>query len=243
MGDPRWLPFAKGGDYQCYYQQLDLVVDWSQIGVARRISNSGAYLKPGVTYTERTASDPSFRFLSPGCVFSPQGVTIGPVAPSSALRAMLLLNTRIARMFIEMCVGSGGALSSGGVARHYGPRIVGAIPFPEESTDADAGRLAQLAEHVSERTGLLVSHWNETSLWFVSPFSAADEHGCTVDAIAERRLRKREAVTLESIGASYEAERVYAGALGLTESDEDEVRAAWGTIPLQSKVAYGTQLL
>jgi hypothetical protein len=235
----RWIPFAKGGEYKCFFQPLDLVVNWSHSRSARRQSNSGAYFKPGITYTERTASDISFRFLPEGCIFSPNGVTVGPLEQAKALVGIVVLNTRVARLFIEMCVGSGGVLQPGGVARHYGPRIVAKVPVPTDLFVEDLEvRAHQIWRDFASRDAL-----NETSLFF----SGLLQEGSLSEGIevtAKRQFEGEEEAWIRAIDISYVAEKRYLRALRMESADVVELDRIWGLHPggLTSDGANGVVL-
>ncbi|HVA91745.1 MAG TPA: DNA methyltransferase, partial [Chloroflexota bacterium] len=55
----RWVPFAKGGEYSPYWDDLRLVVDWGTDGAAIRASGNGRvqnvayYFRPGLTFPDR----------------------------------------------------------------------------------------------------------------------------------------------------------------------------------------------
>jgi hypothetical protein len=228
IGD-RWVPFAKGGEYSPIYQHLSLVVDWSQAQFARRSSNADAYRHSGVTYTERTASDISFRFLPNGCVFSPNGVTIGPLDVTVALAALPYLSTRIARMFVEMCVGAGGVLQSGGVARHYGPKVVAEVPLPNVDVECDSSP-GSSGERCWRRLarGETV---NEASLYFSGPLLDGSEASKTFSEVIRNRVEDGEKTALEVLAAIESAEGVFRARLQLTDSDWEDLESIWGRHP------------
>jgi hypothetical protein len=55
----RWTFLAKGGDYNPWSCDLHLMIDVSLLALMRRASNTELYGRSGVTWTERTSSNPS----------------------------------------------------------------------------------------------------------------------------------------------------------------------------------------
>ncbi len=224
---PRWVSFAKGGEYSPFYGDYHLVVDWSMKDRARRQSNSAAYFQWGVTYTERTTSNLSARVLPPGCVFSPNGVTITP-PKHRLLECAFILNTRLAQFFIEMCVGSGDAVHSGSAARHYGPRIVAGIPTVEASDD-DRELVSKATELIWDRIrGFCATQ--EPDRYFISPFA------CTgvlpsLKELAEAEIAEWEARVEEVIRCHRTAEDRVLHNYGLSEKDYRELCGECGEHP------------
>ena len=87
----QWVPFAKGGEYEPYYDDMHLVIDYADDGAqlkeyivkekgqkhwSRRIASSEYYGQIGLTYPERTTSDLSLRPLPMGCIFSATGQSV-----------------------------------------------------------------------------------------------------------------------------------------------------------------------
>jgi len=91
-----WVPFAKGGEYSPYWDDLHLVVDWGSDGAAIRafpnayIRNEGYYFKPGLTFPRRTTSSISVRALPSDAIFGDKGPSIvtSDVSPTVLLAIM-----------------------------------------------------------------------------------------------------------------------------------------------------------
>jgi hypothetical protein len=124
----RWRRYAKGGDYQPFAGNQDLVVDYKLLPVARRRTDSGCYGRPGITYTQRTTSFLSFRALSEGTVFSPGGPGIIPECASQLEVLISYLNSRPIGALVDLCVGSGDSAIRGGSARNYTTGIIRSLP-------------------------------------------------------------------------------------------------------------------
>jgi hypothetical protein len=141
----RWVPFAKGGEYEPYYDDLHLVIDYAEDGRvlkeylmkekgqkhwSRRIACSEYYGRIGLTYPERTTSDFSLRPLAAGSIFSATGQAVFAPSRETLLRYLALSYTRLFKQLMELFVGSGDASESGSAARHYTSGILNEMPIP-----------------------------------------------------------------------------------------------------------------
>ncbi|GGP66828.1 BREX-1 system adenine-specific DNA-methyltransferase PglX [Shewanella saliphila] len=117
----RWISFAKGGEYQKYYYDLDLVVNWEkktqEVYKLRTTQfpvlltrNAHKYLyKPGLTYPQRTQKGFSVRQLPKDSIFGGKGPAIFPSDDGRSLYYYLgLFNSDIAEELIQLliCFGS-----------------------------------------------------------------------------------------------------------------------------------------
>jgi hypothetical protein len=98
--DKRWVPFAKGGEYSPYYENLLRVIDWKDNGEAikkspaARPQNQRYYFREGITYPF-VADRFNCRYLPPGCIFSVGGSGIF----TQRLYAVLgYLNSKVAQV-------------------------------------------------------------------------------------------------------------------------------------------------
>ena len=145
--DKTWISFAKGGEYQPFYDDIHLQVLWSDNGsemkafaikhAAKTGSTAGNgplrefsfYFKGGLTFPERTTSEFGVRALPDGCMTGTVGPGIHLDTHEDRLFLLGWLNTRIIRALIELSIGRGDAVHSGSAARHYNIRMVGGLPF------------------------------------------------------------------------------------------------------------------
>jgi hypothetical protein len=143
--DKRWVPFAKGGEYEPYFDDIHLVIDYEDDGKAlktylmqekgqkhwsRRIASSEYYGRSGLTYPKRTTSDLSLRPLPSGSIFSATGQAIFLPNETTVLGYMGLSYTRIFKQLLELYVGSGDASESGSAARDYTSGILNEMKVP-----------------------------------------------------------------------------------------------------------------
>jgi len=151
-------PAAKGGEYEPYFDDIHLVIDYEDDGKvlkeylmsekgqkhwSRRIASSDYYGRRGLTYPERTTSDFSPRPLPSGSIFSATGQAVFLPNEPTLLSYLGLSYTRIFKQLIELYVGSGDASESGSAARDYTSGILNEmrVPIIEES---DAEKLSTL---------------------------------------------------------------------------------------------------
>jgi hypothetical protein len=191
-----WVPFAKGGEYSPYFGDIHLLVDWT--GQGKRLSDfvaarypylkgktdwvlhpESSYFRSGLTYTRRTTSNFSPRFLPSGCIFSEKGLSIFGTSPESVGELLAVLMTRIAAFFIEMMVEAGDPVNSGGVARSYEINILSSVPVPPLS-EVDAEELRNLGFSIWEALRTIDSR-RETSRYFASPFGPGIAVGQIID--------------------------------------------------------------
>lgn len=83
----KWVPFAKGGEYSPYYDDIHLVVNWENDGaeirhfkdengrLLSRPQNIEYYFKPGLTYP-RVTFNFSMRIMPEGCIFADKGPAV-----------------------------------------------------------------------------------------------------------------------------------------------------------------------
>lgn len=135
-----WVYFAKGGEYEPFYDDIHLVVLWSNNGetiknfvdengnLLSRPQNLQFYLKEGITYPDRTTSDFSPRIMPEGVIFSSTGFGIFPKTKEAILGYLGAAYTRPFKVLIEPFVGSGDSSVAGSMARHYRPGLLNALP-------------------------------------------------------------------------------------------------------------------
>lgn len=229
-GDFTWVPFAKGGEYAPYFGDIHLLIDWT--GEGKRLSEFLAsrypylkgktdwilhpesdYFKSGLTYTRRTTSGFSPRFLPAGCVFSEKGLSIFSVPAEAAGELLAILMSRVTAFFIEMMVEAGDAVSSGSAARTYELNVISSIPIPQVG-ETDAAELRRLAALMWTQLRDLDSR-RETGRYFVSPF-----RGMTISTFG----------TLTEMAAKAEelADEVFGHVLEESWSIEKKVRQLFG---------------
>jgi hypothetical protein len=174
-----WAFFAKGGEYEPFYDDIHLVVLWENEGHAiknfcgangrllSRPQNLAYYFNEGITYPDRTTSDFSPRIMPTGIIFSSTGFALFPPDRNQLLGYLGAAYTRPFKVLVEPFVGSGDFSASGSMARHYRPGVLNVLPnylhkAPEEICDLVERCIAKRIEHF---------RCDETARLFVHPFS------------------------------------------------------------------------
>ena len=182
----RWVPIAKGGEYQPFWEDLTLTVDWGEDGYLLKtyladkrlrlqgsadwtpwLNHSEYYFMEGLTYPERTTSDFSPRILPPGAAFSGTGIAIQCASREKSLAYLGGAYTRVFKMVTESFVGSGDNAFSGSAAKRYRSGLLNQIPAP--LVDADHDILVRVVESASVYWHL--ASLDETAATFTGTFA------------------------------------------------------------------------
>ena len=246
----RWAFFPKGGEYSPFYDDIHLVVAWCNDGKELKSfrDRSGTplayprsehlYFKCGLTYPYRTTSGFNLRPLPAGCVFSDGGQAVffedkSKKAESPRERLLTVLgyfNSRYARLFMEVALGEGDAVTSGSAARNYVTAAIESVPMFGGGVDVRA-----IARLVEECVGLQMRNFSldETSRTFCIPrlcqFSGLHE----VAVILKRSVLER-CFTILKLGSLIEQE--FAKDLALSVTAETFLDAECGRLPTKYPV-------
>lgn len=137
----KWFLFAKGGEYQPYYSDIHLCVNWQKDGfqiknyrnasgkLLSRPQNISHYLKPGITWPERTTSGFCPQILPRNVIFSQVGLAMFINNKNEMLGWVLALHTRVYQYVVELLIGLGEETVSGSAGRHYTSGMVSKFPY------------------------------------------------------------------------------------------------------------------
>lgn len=136
--DANWRKFAKGGEWNPFWDDIHLEVDWKKCGeaislVGGTIRNPLTQLRQGLTYPERTTSSFGPRILPSGTVYSSAGMGIFSENDSLLLCYLPLLLSRQGQFLIELSLSGGDSSVSGSAARHYTNGMINRLPVPDVS--------------------------------------------------------------------------------------------------------------
>lgn len=230
----RWVPFAKGGEYSPYWDDLRLVVDWGDNGAAIRafpnayIRNEAYYFRPGLTFPRRTTSDISVRVLPEGSVFGDKGPSVFPisVAPEALAATM---NSQVFSVFLAFGA-SAADQDPASISKSYEVGLVQQQPLPPLHVDQ---RLVDYGRGAIDRMRT-VDCADETTHAFV----VVAELQCPGDTLEERQeasLRLAEDRILAGMATQRQIDDVVAELYGLSASDRhvilQEVEANPATLP------------
>ena len=139
-GGRRWSPFAKGGEYNPYWSDVHLVVDYEREGQNLRdfpgsvIRNPQYYFRPGLTWPRRTQGGFNPSILPAGCVFGDKGPALFARDEDAALMILGWLLSRPAIALLEATATFGS----------YEVGLVQRLPWPGAGLDSDVS--AQLRQ-------------------------------------------------------------------------------------------------
>ena len=240
----KWFFYSKGGDYSPYYADLHLVVNWMQNGfeicnymkngvVASRPQNTQFFLKPAITYSERTASDFSPRILPSGCIFDCKGPIVAPIENSNEdylLALQSLLASKTYKYFVELSLGGADSSSSIGTARQYTQSIVGGVPVPRAFTD-----------HIQDLSTLTKKIWelhygidslDETSRFYSAEALARISKTGSLLLVADQLVSEYTSIVLEVLTNTLRVENLIFMIYGLSDSAIATVYETCGLHPL-----------
>ena len=204
--EEKWIPFAKGGEYQPFFDDIHLQVLWAQDAkqmkafARQHASETGStagngplrefayYFKGGLTYPERTTSEFGARALPDGCITGTVGPGIHVDGEDDRLFLLAWLNSRVVRALIELSIGRGDAVHSGSAARHYNVRMVGNLPM----ISVDISKRPKVISEARKCLANLLAIYSldETSRNFIMPnfseFGSLDEFARTVYGYEEQ---------------------------------------------------------
>jgi hypothetical protein len=165
-----WSFLAKGGEWNPYWDDIHLLVNWKDKGKSILLSggdirNPGYYLRPGLTYPLRTTSSFGPRVMPEGCVFSTGGLAIMFDEHANPLCYLGLMLSRAGQFLVEMSLGGGDSSASGTAARNYTNGMVNRLPFPLLRKNEQTNIAVLVRKSVSLRRRLFEE--DETSRNFV----------------------------------------------------------------------------
>ena len=242
--EKRWIFLAKGGEYQPYWDDIHLVIDWGLDGenlksflAAKRFATQGSadwspwinhhefYFMHGLTYPERTTSDFCTRVLPMDIVFSSSGQAIQFERDELAFAYLGGTFTRIFRLIVESFVGSGDNSVSGSAAKHYRSGLLNVLPMPLTSLSK---------EYMSAVIGSInyfrqQADMDETTRFF--QFPTID--GTSLRTIAIRQLQTQLEGALAVLVWNRKIELEVEAAFGVIGEDRKIIRQLVGEHPLE----------
>ncbi|HSH60361.1 MAG TPA: DNA methyltransferase [Acidimicrobiales bacterium] len=239
-----YVPFAKGGEYKPYFDDISLVLEWSEDGKRlkefvdrksfetqggggwrRWINGVEYYFREGLTFPERTTSDLCPQILPRDSLFSAIGSAIHFSSNQAALSYLGAAFSRPFKILADAVVGSGDASVAGSAARHYRPGIVNNLPVPCDVFDL---RGIKLVEELIRRTRSVHQAY-ETSWEFTGKCFHSREADLVAWAISLEAERLRHTIRMIEIGADIETRVI--DHLRLSPGDIEAIDADYGPHP------------
>lgn len=231
-GGRRWRPFAKGGEYELFWSDVHLVVDWGESGEGitaadlpgSRVQSTAYYFRPGITWPLRTRSGFSPRLLPAGCIFGHKGPTLlceDELIPV----ALAWLTSRPAAALLGGMLAAGDETTAGGVSNSYEVGLVKALPWPLKWA---AGSGAEVTDIVARLIGRAADRdrYDETTRRFVAP-ATLHQTGDMIRSRIEAAVAAQYDLAVQSIEESEALDSLISQRLALTEADltylDDEI--------------------
>ncbi|HGM8213095.1 hypothetical protein [Pseudomonas aeruginosa] len=242
----KWIDLAKGGRYSPFYSDIHLQINWKdnaaelEAAILKKypylgdsanwvLHRESDYLKPGITWTRRTKSDFSPRFLPAGCVFSEKGLSafIDDGSRKDISAALAILSSKPCRSLIEVQLAAADKSQAGGVANSYEVGIIKSTPAPD--TDAEVTeRLAELACRAWKQK-LNLDSIQESSHAFHLPAALRDRLGSfdppAIEAELARIQAEIDAIAFDLYGFSEEDRAPAQASHAAARTDDEETDA------------------
>jgi hypothetical protein len=237
--DKRWSPLAKGGDYQPYYGDIELLADWDEtrgtfrgfIGSVHRPLERPAcadlFFQPGITWSGRTLSRFSPRILPEGCIFSSKGPYAGGVDNDILLSKLGIFMSSSFQAFLELFVQAADATSSASAARDYQVGTIRNLPKPYLTQQDNL----KIREYVTDIVGLLIAlqSKSETNSWFLPGYKAVSSIRQLDDIFAQQY-----STTISRIlTITNEIDKIVFAGYGLSVEDKHFIANVLGPHPLE----------
>ncbi|RKH26129.1 BREX-1 system adenine-specific DNA-methyltransferase PglX [Corallococcus sp. CA041A] len=228
--DDAWMPFAKGGEYSPYFDDIHLLVSAPTPRSALAaftgsyIRNPDCYGKRGITWPPRTNKRFAPRALPGGCAFGHKGPSIVGTEPD-AWALLAALNSRVVSYLLSLGLGTAEAEGGAG-ANSYEVGLVQRIPVPRTvPADSELASYAKQAWTARADTGLR----DETTAVFRSPIAPLSLKGSLQETWAA--LVTHQEAQLDTYVTAQEAiDRRTSDLYGLTSSDWTEIESNVGDV-------------
>jgi hypothetical protein len=223
--DRDWAPFAKGGEYSPFFDDVHLVVRWRDRGVEiaafpkAYIRNASFYGKAGATWPRRTTSAFGPRALPPGCAFGDKGPAAIPQEQShiDPLLLLGLLSSRPTRLLLSVRLGAGDD-APGSAAKSYEVGLIRDLPFPPLTPDQE-DVLHTATRDAAQAAKAFQVQRDETTNAYVSPMFLRESGARSLRALAEAEVRRCEDLWSALAKKSSEIDAVMCEALGFSGDD------------------------
>jgi hypothetical protein len=230
-----WLPFAKGGEFCPYFDDINLCVDWRDAGasywtpvnpkIGKPFSNiwmlgetiSRYFCSGGLTYPRRTSKKFNPRLLPVGSAFADKGPIIRWNSRQHELAFLAIAYSRVFEWVMTAQVGKEG-VDTRAAAISYEAGTLLSTPLPTLSS--------QDVEHLAILAGALVitagqsQVLDEVSHWFGTPYRSTH---CTLQEIAEWRVRVAEEALVARLELEASVEEIANRSYGLSGEGSAEL--------------------
>ena len=218
-----WCPFAKGGAFSPFYQDLTLVVRWTDDGyeirnfadpdtgyVFSRYRGAERYFDAGFTYADRAATRFAPRALPEGAVISVKGSGIYCGPETLAWPVLAILNSTPFTKLMDLLLGRVQ------LAKSYQVNTVGRVPWPLLTTTTEQ-ELSSVARE-GWQSAFLLDRSQSTSHAFVQPILTSQSGSSLVARQSQAATSIRNAED-RLMDIQQTIDRIAIAAYGLSESE------------------------
>ena len=236
IGTPstKWVLFAKGGDFNRFYTDWHLVLDWENDGeefkqivaqkygsASRFVKSEEDYFKEGITWIQTTVLGISARVLPPKGVFGVASPTFFPNDAGDRNYLLGVMNSEIFDM-----------LAHAVAARNWGATAIGSIPVPRPTLTAGASIAQKALEICAAKTSW--DEGNEVSTVFREVWLLREDFVGSKKTISDRlnQLIETERCLDNKISLAYDAlnSEVYS-VYKISEIQQREIKDILGSRP------------
>ena len=220
--DRQWARFAKGGEYQNFFDDVHLAIRWEREGKeiaafpSAYIRNATFYGRPGVTWPLRTTSPFGPRAFPSGCVFGHKGPVAVPfddVPPSLLLG---LLAAKPTKLLLSVRLGAGDD-APGSASKSYEVGLIRDLPFPDFQDQAQS--LQDLTNEATLLVRSVAVEDDETTALFCLPALARLAGERSLRDAAALVVNRREQAFARLAAIQARIDDLVAGALCFEEPD------------------------
>ena len=167
-----WARFAKGGEFQNFFDDVHLVARWTDEGKeiaafpSAYIRNPSFFGLPGVTWPRRTTSAFGPRTFPAGCAFGDKGPVAFPAHGKSLNLILGFLTANPTKLLLSVRLGAGDD-APGSASKSYEVGLVKDLPFPDFNSSET--RLEELARDATHLVRLSSVEDDETTACFIAP--------------------------------------------------------------------------
>jgi hypothetical protein len=190
-----WSRFAKGGEYQNFFDDIHLAIRWQHNGneiaafPSAYIRNAHFNGQGGVTWPRRTTSPFGPRAFPRGCVFGDKGPVAFPKERISPLLLLGFLAAKPTKLLLSVRLGAGDD-APGSASKSYEVGLVRDLPFPDFHENAEV--LQSLTQEATELVRSLSVEDDETTALFSIPAIIGNANGHSLRGAAELVVDRRE---------------------------------------------------
>ncbi len=228
----RWVPLAKGGEYNPLYDEIHLLMDWENDGAACKayvvqqypylngdwgwvVKNSEHYFRRGLTYPERTVSDFSPRVMPDGIMFSAAGQAVLFPDDDEAVKYMFGAYTRVYKALTDAFLGSGDTTAGGSAAKHIRSGLLNQLPHALPT--ASSTIVDEALSFVRWRREVASS--DETSRFFQGPATGVHKHAAGLRSATREIVSSYLKRSIELIEFNLRVEEIQRDSFRLEDED------------------------